>query len=365
MVRGKKILLVSDFHVNVYVWRKEIIDELRKSGNEVALAVPYGEKLEYFKEIGCALFDVNLDRYSLGIGSNFVLLMRYNQILKEYKPDIVLLYGSKGMLYTGFFCRFRKIKYITNINGLGTFETLKFPVKNIIFSLYRIVVPKSSCVFFQNEYNMNKLKEMHIVGKNNRLLPGSGVNLKVFNILPYPKDTSIHFLFCARLTVEKGLYEFLEAAKIVKESGIDAVFDIVGMGNQDVIDDINQYKEYVNYYGFQYDVRPYIEKAQCVILPSFYGEGISNSLLESASSGRALITSNMPGCRETVQNGITGYIIEPKNSELLAKTITNFCSLTYEERKQMGLKGRVYVEDNFNRTIVVNAYMEEIQKLFE
>ena len=266
MVHGKRILLVSDFHVNVYVWRKEIVDELRHNDNEVALAVPYGEKLEYFREIGCSLFDVDLDRYSLGIGSNFKLLLRYKQILKEYRPDIVLLYGSKGMLYTGFFCRVKKIKYITNINGLGTFEDLKFPVKNIIFTLYRIVVPGSACVFFQNEYNMRKLKNMRIMGKNNRLIPGSGVNLDVFKLVPFPEDITIRFLFCARLTREKGLYEFLEAAKEVKDCGLNAEFDIVGMGEDSVIEDVNRYKDYVSYYGFQLDVRPYLEKAQCASL---------------------------------------------------------------------------------------------------
>lgn len=364
MIHGKRILLVSDFHVNVYVWRKEIIDELRQNNNEVALAVPYGEKLEYFKEIGCTLFDVDLDRYSLGIGSNFRLLLRYKQILKEYRPDVVLLYGSKGMLYTGFFCRLKKIKYITNINGLGTFEDLKFPVKNVIFALYRVVVPGSACVFFQNEYNMRRLKDMRIMGKNNRLIPGSGVNLDVFKLVPFSEDNTVRFLFCARLTREKGLYEFLEAARELKECGINAEFDIVGMGEDSVVKDVNQYKNYVSYHGFQLDVRPYLEQAQCVVLPSFYGEGISNSLLESASSGRAIITSNMPGCRETVEEGITGYIIAPKDSHLLADTMKRFCELSQEERMYMGLRGRQYVEKNYNRMTVVNAYMDEIEKLF-
>lgn len=363
MAHGKRILLVSDFHVNVYVWRKEIIDELRRNNNEVALAVPYGEKLEYFKDIGCTLFDVDLDRYSLGIVSNFKLLLRYRHILNEFKPDVVLLYGSKGMLYTGFFCRVKKIKYITNINGLGTFEDLHFPVKNIIFFLYRIVVPGSACVFFQNAYNMKRLQEMKIKGKNNRLIPGSGVNLDIFKLVPFPKEEVVRFLFCARLTREKGIYEYLEAAKEIKDSGIIAEFDIIGMGEQSIIDDVNQYKDYVAYHGFQMDVRPFIEKTQCVVLPSFYGEGISNSLLESASSGRPIITTDMPGCRETVDNEITGFIIKPKNSHLLADAMKKFCAMTWEERLEMGLKGREFVEKKYNRIDVVNAYMEEISKL--
>ena len=238
MIHGKKILLVSDFHANVYAWRKEIIDELRVNNNEIALAVPYGEKLKYFEETGCTLYDVELDRYSLGLLSNFKLLLRYRDILKQYKPDVVLLYGSKGMLYTGLFCRIYGIKYITNINGLGTFESLNFLVKNIIFTLYRLVVPGSACVFFQNQYNMKKLTEMGIIGNNNRLISGSGVNLKTFELISYPEDKTTRFLFCARLTKEKGIYEFLEAAKHIKENGIDAEFDIVGMGEDIVIKDI-------------------------------------------------------------------------------------------------------------------------------
>ena len=363
MIQGKKILLVSDFHVNVYVWRKEIIDKLRKEHNDVALAVPYGEKLNYFKEIGCTLFDIEMDRYSLGILSNFRLLIRYRKILRDYKPDVVLLYGTKGMLYTGLLCRLMKIQYITNINGLGTFESMGFPVKTIIFFLYKLVVPRAACAFFQNENNMKLFSEMKMVGQNNRLIPGSGVNLDVFNILPFPKDEKVRFLFCARLTYEKGLYEFLEAAKYVKESGVNAAFDVVGMGDDKVIEDVGKYRDYVDYHGFQYDVRPFIEKAQCVVLPSFYGEGISNSLLESASSGRAIITTDMPGCRETVITNVTGYIIRPRDAKMLSEAMQKFCSLPYAKRKEMGIQGREYVAKKYNRMTVVQAYMEEINKL--
>lgn len=364
MKQGIRVLLVSDFHVNVYCWRKEIIDAICDAGGKVALAVPYGEKLEYFRERGCTLFDVIMDRHSLRLSGNIKLLARYKEIIIQFKPDVVLLYGSKGMLYAGFLCRLMRIKYFPNINGLGTIETMPFLLKKFMFFLYKIVVPHATTVFFQNEYNMKKLVAMKIAGKNNRLIPGSGVNVDVFKLAPFLEETTVRFLFCARLTREKGLYEFLEAAKEVKNSGINAEFDIVGMGEDSVIDDIRQYKDYVTYHGFQLDVLHFLERAQCVVLPSFYGEGISNSLLESASSGRLIITTDMPGCRETVEDGITGYIIKPKDSHMLAKAMMKVCAMDWEERKQMGLKGRHFVELKFNRQSVVQAYMEELNSIF-
>lgn len=358
-----KVLLVSDFHVNVYCWRKEIVDAIVQNGGEVALAVPYGEKLEYFKNIGCKLYDIKLDRYALGISSNIKLICRYNEVLMDYHPDVILLYGSKGMLYTGLLSRIKKIPYITNINGLGTFESKKFPIKNIIFALYKMTVPYSTFVFFQNEYNMKKLISMKIASSEYRLIPGSGVNLSEFNVLDYPKNKEVNFLFCARLTKEKGLFEFLEAAKKMKAENYDCKFTIVGMGDNEIVEEIKKYGEIVDYQGFQMEVRPFLQDAHCVVLPSYYGEGISNSLLESASSARPIITTNLPGCKETVLDNVSGYIISAKNSKMLYEKMKEFVNLSVDQKKKMGMAGRKYIEKCFDRKIVVEAYIDEIMRI--
>lgn len=361
----KRILLVSDFHANVYGWRKEIIESMIVEGAEMALAVPYGEQLEYFREIGCKLYDVDLNRKSTGFISNFYLLQQYKKILNHYKPDLVLLYGSKGMLYTGYYCKKMGIPYFSNINGLGTVETMGFPLKQLILTLYKMVLPEAACVFFQNEYNMEKFKKMNLVNKNYRLIPGSGVNTEKFKALEYRTYTAPRFLFCARVMKEKGIVELIEAAKKMRANGIDAEFDVVGMYDDEFAEMlINENKDIITFHGFQSDVIPFIEEANCVVLPSFYGEGISNSLLESASSARPIITTNMPGCRETVIDKKTGYIIEPKNSDNLYYAMKKFVEMPSQEQKKMGLAGREYIVENFSRRVVVEAYIEEYRKIF-
>lgn len=362
----RKVLLVSDFHANVYGWRKEIIEELTREGNQIALAVPYGGQLDYFKNIGCLLFDVKLNRKSTGIFSNLSLLKQYRNILVKYKPDIVLLYGSKGMLYTGYYCQKMGIPYFSNINGLGTVETMKFPIKQILLFLYKLVLPNSTCIFFQNEYNMKKLVEMKITNNHYRLIPGSGVNTKKFNVLPYPENDETRFLFCGRIMKEKGIGEYIEAARKLKNKGYKVKFDVVGMYDDDFGEKVIQNNlDIIEYFGFQNDVMPFLKKANCVVLPSYYGEGISNSLLESASSGRAIITTDMPGCRETVINEKTGYIVDPKDSDELSVAMEKFVNLPKSKQKEMGMDGREHIIGNFSRDVVVDAYLEEYKKLFD
>lgn len=360
----KKILLVSDFHANVYAWRKEIIEKNIEIGNDVALAVPYGEKLEYFKEIGCELFDVKLNRSTLSIFDNLKLFRQYKTILKKYKPDIVLLYGSKGMLYNGLLCKKMKINYIVNINGLGTFLDFHFPIKNIIFKLYKMVVPFSNCVFYQNESNFTILKEMNIFNSNSVILPGSGINLEVFPYCSYPSNKEVTFLFSARLIKEKGIYEYIEAAKLLIKNGKKCRFIVIGMCDDDkILKYLDENKNFIEFLGFQNDVHSYIEMSDCVVLPSYYGEGISNSLLESAATGRPIITTTLPGCKETVDDLKTGFLVEPKNAQSLYEAMNKIVCMSIEDRSIMGKKGRVLMEEKFDRNIVVNAYMNEINKI--
>lgn len=362
--QGLKVLLVSDFHVNVYCWRKEIIEEIIDCGGKVALAVPYGEKLDYFKGLGCTLYDIKMDRHSVDIAGNLALIIQYNKVLKDFQPDIVLLYGSKGMLYCGALCRIKGIKYITNINGLGTMETSGFPVKQVLQILYRFTVPGSSCVFFQNKSNMNLLQERKLTGKMNLLIPGSGVNLETFQYLPFPKGTTVNFLFCARVMREKGIYQYIDAARMLSSKGIKARFEVVGMCDDDGARSLlEENSDLIHYNGFQNDVKPFIRDSHCIVLPSFYGEGISNSLLEGAASGRAIITTNMPGCAETVIDNVSGFVVKAQDSEDLAMAMEKFAIMPEKGRELMGVEGRKYVEKYYNRRTVVAEYMRQIEYL--
>ena len=181
----------------------------------------------------------------------------------------------------------------------------------------------------------------------------------------YPKDqTNINFLFIGRVMKDKGIDEFLYMAKKIKSRHPDTSFDIVGMmdGNYEQIINSAVNNGYVNYYGLQSDVKPFIQKSHCVVLPSYH-EGMANVLLEAAASGRPVIASDIAGCRETFDEGVSGFACKAKSAESLVDAVEKFIKLSYDKKIQMGVAGRKKVEEQFSRQIVVNTYIKEIKNI--
>ena len=203
---------------------------------------------------------------------------------------------------------------------------------------------------------------MGITDKKSVLLPGSGVNLKYHTYQKYPiNDDFTRFLFIGRLLKDKGIEEYFEVAKIVKKKYPKTEFQIIGSFDGDYHKELESLvaSGIINYLGVQSDVRPFIGAVHCTIMPSYH-EGMSNVNLESAANGRPVITTNVPGCRETVDDGITGVLVKPKDVQSLLHGIELFLSLSYEQKNQMGLAARKKVEKEFDRDIVIKAYMDEI-----
>lgn len=214
----------------------------------------------------------------------------------------------------------------------------------------------------QNTENRQFFIDHDICVDKLKLLPGSGVNLTRFSLLEYPDEPVTRFVFIARIMKEKGIDEYLAAAKIIREKYPNTEFHICGFCEAEYKGKLNEYvaNKTVIYHGLVMDIREILKNMNCVILPSYYPEGINNSLLEAAASGRPVITTDRSGCRETVDDGISGFIINIRDVASLTNAIEKFLSLSLADKKQQGLNGRKKMEVTFDRQIVVNAYIEEL-----
>lgn len=361
----KKVIILTNHHAYTYNFRKEIIQELIDKEYKVYIVLPYGEKVELLKKMGCEFIDVPLDRRGMNPITDFKLFLNYRKIIKKIRPNAVISYTIKPNIYGGMVCRILDIPYIANITGLGSAIENQGFMQKILVRLYRISFKKISCIFFQNTENLNFFQKHKICTRKSRLIPGSGVNTKYFHLLDYPSDETIEFAFISRIMKEKGVDQYIEAAQYIRKKYPNTRFHVLGFCEEAYENKLEELQKsgIIQYHGMQSDVREYHKIAHCIIHPTYYPEGMSNVLLESAASGRPVITTNRSGCREIVDDGVNGYIVEQQNSQDLIEKIEKFIELRHEEKKKMGLAGRAKVEKEFDRQIVVEAYMEEIEKI--
>ncbi|WP_040194949.1 glycosyltransferase family 4 protein [Clostridium culturomicium] len=362
----KKVLMLGNHEIVIYNFRKELVERMIAEGYEVYVALPYGPKVEHLKVMGCKFIDTPINRRNTNPLEDIKVFLQYINVLREIKPDVVLTYTVKPNVYGGIACRLKKIPYICNVTGLGSGYLNGGIVQKIVQTLSKLSFKKSNKVFFQNTADRDLLVSQKVVSDNYDLLPGSGVNLETYKVLPYPpEEQPINFNFVARVMKDKGIDEYLEAAKIIKKRYPEVVFNVIGMIDQPHYKDIlkkYEEEEIIKYHGFQTDMMPFIEKCNCMINPS-YTEGMSNVLLENAACGRPVIASNIPGCKEIVNDGQSGYIFQVKNSQSLVDKIEEFISISYQRKVEMGLQGRKKVEVEFDRQIVVKMYLDQIEDI--
>ncbi|MDD4564173.1 MAG: glycosyltransferase family 4 protein [Eubacteriales bacterium] len=359
----KKVLVLSNVTYDLYSMRREVVQALLNNGYDVSISAILGRNSDDFKSMGCKMIDSPVDRRGINPFADFKLLMHYFKLLKANKPDIVLTYTIKPNLYGGIACSRNRIPYLSNVTGLGSAEHVSILVKAIIKTLYKWGLKKSNCIFYQNEDGLKKVNSILNRRDRYKLIPGSGVNIEHFGLLDYPNDDKINFLFISRIMKEKGIDQYLEAAEAIKKVHQNVNFHILGFCEEDYEDILNEYEKrgVIQYHGMQNDVRAFHKFSHCTIHPTYYSEGISNVLLESASSGRPVITTDRFGTRETVEDGITGFLFKEKNTKDLVEKIERFLSLTNEQRKEMGIRGRLKVIGEFDRQIVVNEYLEKVK----
>lgn len=342
----------------LYDFRNEFVEALLKE-NQVFVSVPDDVKIKELAEEGCQVIQTPINRRGVNPIEDLKLFRTYRSMMKELRPDLVITYTIKPNIYGGLCAGMRRIPCIATVTGLGSAFNGRGPLLWLIVSLYKIGLRKDACVFFQNERNREIFRKYGIHGRKDRLVTGSGVNLDHHSLKPYPQGAETHFLYVGRVMKEKGIREYLEAAERLHSDTI--FFDIMGYCDEDYQDilDESEKRGIVRQLGFQKEVRPYLEAASAIVNPSFH-EGMSNVLMEAAATGRPVIASNISGCMEIFEEGKTGFGFAPGNAEELINALQKFLKLTYEERAEMGRQARKKVEREFDRTLVTEAYMDEV-----
>ena len=355
-----KILILANFDVGLYQFRRELIAALLKE-HEVVLSLPDGDLVRPLEALGCRFIDTPVDRRGINPVTDGKLFVRYLKLMRQEKPDLVITYTIKPNIYGGMACRLLGIPYAVNITGLGTAFQKQGALRKLVTALYKLALKKAKVVFFENRGNMQTLLDEKIVTADRcKCLNGAGVNLDHYRYAEYPhSDDPVRFLFIGRVMAEKGVDELFEAMGRLHREGFACTLDALGHFEEHYEEKIRkgEAEGWLNYHGQQKDVRPFIEKAHCFVLPSWH-EGMANTNLECAAMGRPLITSNIHGCKEAVIENVSGLLCQPQNPENLYETMVRFLQLTHEDRVAMGRAGRKHMEEVFDKNKVVEQTLK-------
>lgn len=357
-----RILFLVNHEVTLYYFRTELLRALCERGDEVLLSMPRAEHAEFFENLGCQIIDTPITQYGTNPLKEAKLISFYKKMLREYSPDIVLTYTIKPALYGGIAAASRSVPYISTITGLGAaFEKGKL-FSALIAACYRFSTRKISCLFLQNEEHSKLFEKMKIARKKHRVVSGSGVNLEKHPFEEYPQTGGTKLLFIGRMMRAKGIFELCEAVEKLSKK-YDVTLDIIGWCEEEceTLKASFSAESPIRYLGWKEDVHSFVKDCHTVVLPSYH-EGMANVLLEAQAGGRPVLASNIPGCRETFEEGVSGFGFEARNEESLRAAIEKFCLLNNEERAKMGKAARKKVERDFDRKNVVKAYLEAISE---
>ena len=367
-----KIIISLNTSWNIYNFRLNLARALKENGYKVVLVAPYDKYSDVLsKEF--EYHDVYMNNKGTHLVEDLKTLVGFYRLYKKIKPDVVLNYTIKPNIYGNIACSFLGIKTINNISGLGTVFIKESLVTRVVKWLYKYSLKSSSKVFFQNSDDRELFIENNLVkARLCGLLPGSGIDTDKFKpIIHKNKDNTFRFLLIARMLWDKGIGEYIKAANILKDKYQNVEFQLLGSldaSNNTAISK-EQMQEWVdantvNYLGVTDNVMEYIEKSDCVVLPS-YREGTPRTLLESASMAKPIITTDVVGCKEVVDDGVNGYLCEVRNAQDLADKMEMMLSLSDDNRKSMGEAGRVKMINEFDESIVISKYLVNIDEILK
>ena len=350
-----QILILANHSGGLYDFRKDLIAALKQHA-EVSVAVPRNDRWDELQALADRVIELPIDRRGMNPARDAKLLGQYRAILKRLRPDLVLTYTIKPNIYGGLACRALHIPYAVNITGLGSAIENGGWLKRFVLTLYKPVLAGAKVVFFENAGNRDTLAATGVVPRGRDVvLHGAGVNLEDYPCQPSPQEGPVRFLFVGRVMHEKGVDELFAAAKRMKQQyGEQVEFHMVGSFEEaykPVMDQLEQ-TGVVKYHGYQSDMKHFYAMADCVVLPSYH-EGMSNVLLEAAASGRPLITSDIPGCREAVEPGVSGYLCPARDADALYAAMRQFLELPPAQRAAMGAASHDWIARNFDKKAVV------------
>jgi len=367
----KKIIISANTSWYIYNFRANTIAMLKNIGYEVYVVAPRDSYSKKFKLMGAEYVEINLVSDSTNPINELRSLHSFFSIYKTILPSIALHFTPKNNIYGTIASKFLGIKVINNISGLGVMKKKNLFFQGFINFLY-LSQNFADYIFFQNKNDKKAIQPLIINKKKLELIPGSGVDLSRFPYKQSQKQNKrVKFLLFSRLIKEKGVYEYVASAKYIKKKFKNQVeFGLLGFidesnHNSIKLSEIKDWesKGLINYYGVSDNVKEYIEDSDCIILPSFYGEGTPKSLLEALAIGRPIITTKIPGCNDVVENNENGFLCTPESSESLTKEILRFLSLPIEKRAQMGMKSRKKAENEFDEKFVLKKYLDAIEDL--
>lgn len=355
------ILIIANSSVGLVKFRKELIIKILER-HKVFIATKIDECENELRSIGAEVCELQMERRSIRLKKEWKLIKQIQSEVKRIRPDLIITYTIKPNIYGGIIARKNKIPYVVNITGLGTAFQSEELFKWIIIHLYRIALKKARVVFFENRENKRKLiQEKIICEEQGTVLNGAGVNLESFAYKAYPSITNRNYLYMGRVMKEKGVDELFSAIQRLHAVYPDVKLMILGEYEEDYEEKV---KAMVNkgiaiYIGWVNDVRAYVENSICTVLPSYH-EGMSNTLLESAAMGRPVITSDISGCREALVDGISGLLVQVKDEDDLYAKMKQFYELPYNEKVEMSVEARKFIEKNFDKNKVIQDTLNKI-----
>jgi len=370
-LKTKCVVIAANTSWALYNFRRNLILSLIEEGyNIVAISMcdDYSEKL---KALGCQCVNIDVDSGGKNPFKDLKTIIQLFRLYGEILPFAVLHFTPKICIYSSIACRLNGIPFISNISGLGIMSSETGLLSILVKFLYKFSQKKAAKVFFQNESDRSSFVDLGIVPSNNSdRLPGSGVDLNFFSVERHEKNANIKFILVARMLKEKGIVEYVNAAKYIKKTRPNVEFLLLGPAGVDNPSSIAQStidlwveKGYINYLGATQNVKKYMANVDCVVLPSYYAEGVPRSLLEAGAMGKMIITTDSVGCRDTVDDGVNGYLCVPRSVEDLTSKLERVINMTDDERLDMGLNSRRKMEKEFDEKIVLEEYIKTIKDI--
>jgi len=368
---NKKIAIVYNSSYYLYISRLNLIKNLQNKGYKIFVIAPRDDYSDKLIEKGIIYIPITMKNDGTNPFEDLKLLLAFYKIYKKVRPDVVLHFTIKPNIYGSFVANKLNIPVINNITGLGTIFLHDNFIQKLTVVLYKLSFRNVEKIFFQNIYDKNLFISKKIIkSKQSEILPGSGIDINKFSPMIIDKNNdNFVFLLIARVIRDKGIIEYVEAAKIIKKKYKNVEFRLLGqlgVANKTSIpsDEVNNWEKagFINYLGVRKDVRKEIAMADCIVLPS-YREGTSRTLLEAASMAKPIIATDVPGCNNIVEDEINGYLCKVKDANDLAEKMEKMIKLSAETRNKMGAKGRKKMINEFNENIVINKYLTAIDTI--
>jgi glycosyltransferase involved in cell wall biosynthesis len=369
---NKKIVISVNTAWNIHNFRSGLVKALARQGYDVMVMAPEDGYSRRLAPLGCRFKMLTMDNNGTSPSRDLALLTKYWRVLQSVRPLAYLGYTIKPNVYGSIAAHGLDIPVINNIAGLGATFIKNSMLTCVVKRLYRLSLRKSNRVFFQNSDDRNLFVQAGLTKASvTDVLPGSGIDLQHFLPSPPPsrENRNFRFLLVSRMLRDKGIEEFAAAAEIVRRHLPAVQFQLLGPVDAKNPNSIpmERFVEWertglVQYLSETDDVRPYLAEADCIVLPS-YREGVPHSLLEAAAVGRPIIATNVAGCKDVVDHNSNGLLCKVKDPADLAEKMIHMVRLPYEQRLEMGAKGRKKVTSQFDENIVIAKYLNAIGQL--